>query len=53
MPHRPTPPEARNPPSGIIDSVGASRMSSRFTRSSWAKSRVREKIPIAPSRTTK
>ena len=42
MPHRPTPPAPRKPPSGIIESVGASRMSSWFTRSSRAKSRVRE-----------
>ena len=40
MPHKPTPPESRKPPSGIIDSVGANRMSNRFTRSSRAKSRV-------------
>ena len=26
IPHRPTPPESTNPPSGIIDSVGASKM---------------------------
>ena len=25
-PHRPTPPESRKPPSGIMDSVGASRI---------------------------
>ena len=34
IPHSPTPPEGRNPPSGIIDSVGASRMSTWPTRSS-------------------
>jgi hypothetical protein len=53
MPHKPTPPESRKPPSGIIDSVGANRMSNKFTRSSRAKSRVRENTPIAASRTTK
>ena len=53
IPHRPTPPEARNPPSGIIDSVGASRMSTWPTRSSHGKSRVRENTTIAPSRTPK
>ena len=50
MPHRPTPPESRKPPSGIIESVGANRMSIWLTRSSRAKSRVREKTTIAPSR---
>ena len=53
MPQRPTPPEARKPPSGIIDSVGARRMATWPTRSSSAKSRVREKTTIAPSKTTK
>ena len=53
IPHRPTPPEARNPPSGIIDSVGASRMSTWPTRRSQGKSCVRENTAIAPSRTTK
>ena len=53
IPQRPTPPESRNPPSGIIDSVGASRMSTWPTRSSHGKSRVREKTTIAPSRTPK
>src|SRR5207237_39798 len=32
MPHRPTPPDGRKPPSGTIDSVGASRMSTTLTR---------------------
>ena len=50
---RPTPPASRNPPSGIIDSVGASRMSTWPTRSSHGKSRVRENTAIAPSRTPK
>src|SRR5687767_15840751 len=49
IPHRPTPPESRNPPSGIIDSVGASRMSTWPTRSSHGKSRVRENPPRAPN----
>ena len=53
IPHRPTPPESRKPPSGIIDSVGASRMSTWPTRSSHGKSRVRENTAIAPSRTPK
>src|ERR671911_467577 len=53
IPQRPTPPEARNPPSGIIDSVGASRMSTWPTRSSHGKSRVRENTAIAPSRMPK
>ena len=53
IPHRPTPPESRNPPSGIIDSVGASRMSTWPTRSSHGKSRVRENTAMAPSRTLK
>ena len=41
--HKPTPPESRKPPSGIIDRVGANRMSNRLTRSSRPKSRLREK----------
>ena len=53
IPHRPTPPESRKPPSGIIDSVGASRMSTWATRSSHGKSRVRENTAIAPSRMPK
>ena len=53
IPHRPTPPESRNPPSGIMDSVGASRMSIWPTRSSQGKSRVRENTAIAPSSTPK
>ena len=53
IPHRPTPPESRNPPSGIIERVGASRMSTWPTRSSREKSRVRENTRIAPSRTPK
>ena len=53
IPQRPTPPESRNPPSGIIDSVGASRMATWLTRSSHGKSRVRENTTIAPSRTPK
>ena len=46
IPQRPTPPEPRKPPSGIIDSVGASRMSTWPTRSSHWKSRVRENTTI-------
>src|SRR5215211_6019101 len=53
IPHRPTPPASRNPPSGIIESVGASRIASWPTRSSHGKSRVRENTAIAPSRTPK
>ena len=53
IPQRPTPPEARKPPSGIMDSVGASRMSTWPTRSSRAKSRVRENTTMAPSSTAK
>ena len=52
-PHSPTPPAPRKPPSGIIESVGASRMSSWFTRSSIGKSRVRENTAIAPARIAK
>ena len=53
IPQRPTPPAPRNPPSGIIDSVGASRMATWPTRSSRGKSCVRENTTIAPSRTAK
>ena len=53
IPQRPTPPASRNPPSGIIDSVGASRMSTWPTRSSHGKSRVRENTAMAPSRMAK
>ena len=53
IPQRPTPPERRNPPSGIIDSVGASRMSTWPTRSSHGKSCVRENTAMAPSRMAK
>ena len=53
MPHSPTPPAPRKPPSGIIESVGASRMSSWFTRSSIGKSPVRENTAIAPARIAK
>ena len=53
IPQKPTAPAARNPPSGIIDSVGASRMSSWPTRSRRSKSRVRENTMIAASRMAK
>ena len=53
MPHRPTPPDSRNPPSGIIDRVGANRMSTWFTLRSIRKSRVLAKTTIAPSSTAK
>jgi hypothetical protein len=53
IPHSPTPPESRKPPSGIIDSVGASRMSTWPTRSSDGKSRERENTAIAQSRIAK
>ena len=53
IPQSPTPPESRNPPSGIIDSVGARRMSTSPTRSSREKSRVCENTAIAPRRTPK
>src|SRR5207247_256076 len=51
MPHSPTPPEGRKPPSGTIDSVGASRMSTKLTYRRNAKFRVRANAMIAPSRT--
>jgi hypothetical protein len=53
IPQKPTPPAARNPPSGIIDSVGASRMSSCPTRSSRSNFPVRENTTIAASRIAK
>ena len=40
MPHRPTPAASRNPPSGIIERVGASRIATWATRSSWANDRA-------------
>ena len=49
----PTPPGARKPPSGIIESVGANRMSTWPMRSSWLKARVRENRTMAPSRIAK
>ena len=53
IPHRPTPPESRKPPSGTIESVGASRMATWPTRRNVSKSRVREKTTIAASRVAK
>src|SRR5947207_3403052 len=53
IPHRPTPPESRKPPSGTIDSVGANRMATWPTRRSWPKFRVREKTTIPAARTAK
>ena len=53
IPHRPTPPESRKPPSGIIDSVGASRIATWPTSRNWSKFRVREKTTMDASRTTK
>jgi hypothetical protein len=53
IPHKPTPPEARKPPSGIIDSVGASRMATWPISRSWPKFRVRENTTIAASSTAK
>jgi hypothetical protein len=53
IPHRPTPPEPRKPPSGAIESVGASRMATWPTRRNLPKSRVREKTTIAASRIAK
>ena len=47
MPHRPTAPDARKPPTNAIEIVGASRMSSSSTRRNHSVSRVREKIAIA------
>ena len=41
MPQMPTAPPGRNPPSAIIDRVGASMMSASWIRSSMSKSRVR------------
>ena len=51
IPHRPTPPASRNPPSGIIDTVGANRMANWLTRRNVPKSRVREKTTIAATST--
>ena len=53
IPQRPTPPDARNPPSGIMDIVGASRMSTWFTRSRRAKLPVRENAMMAASSTAR
>ena len=53
IPHRPTPPESRKPPSGTIDSVGANRIATWPTKRNWSKFRVREKTTMAASRTTK
>ena len=55
---REDPPEAdgaggTNPPSGIMDSVGAKRIATCPTRNSCLKSWVREKMRIVPASTTK
>ena len=53
MPQMPTPVEVMKPPSGIIDTFGASRMSRSSTCRNSAKSRVRAKTAIAPSEMAK
>ena len=53
IPHRPTPPDSRKPPSGIIDSVGANRMAIWPMSRNRPKFRVREKTTIAASRIAK
>ena len=53
MPHRPTAPDGRKPPTNAIEIVGASRMSSSSTRRNDSVSRVREKIAIAPTEMTR
>ena len=53
MPHNPTPPEARNPPSSICPVVGITRMSTSWvSRNGW-KRRVRAKTTSEPSDTAK
>ena len=53
MPHNPTPPEGRNPPTSICPAVVVNKMSrSCVTRKGW-KRRVHTKTTSEPSETRK
>jgi hypothetical protein len=49
IPQSPTPPDARKPPSGIIEIVGASRIAIWLTNRNAAKLRVRANTTRAVS----